>query len=318
MNDHHLEDTAEYGGAVSLANTAPVWEPFGKVEADIAAVSHPGKVRVDNEDHYLVIRGGRSFRTCMTNLPAGLVPDELEDVIHGIAVADGMGGCAGGEVASREAIAEFVRLVLETPDWIFGGEEPYITELFSRARQRFQEVNAALLARVRQEPELRGMGTTLTLAWNLGNHLIVAHVGDSRAYLLRHGELHRLTRDHTRAEELAARGAIARVDIANHRLRHVLTDVVGGWKGRGVPDIDRIGLENGDRLLVCTDGLTEMVDDATIAAELQADRNPSADLACQSLLKCALQRGGKDNVTIVVAAYKLGSSLAASSPGSNA
>jgi protein phosphatase len=149
------------------------------------------------------------------------------------------------------------------------------------------------------------MGTTLTLAWSLGGELFVAHVGDSRAYLLRHGKLHRLTRDHTRAQELADLGVISDEDVATHRLRHVLTQALGICEGGGEPDMERIRLDDGDRLLVCTDGLTNMVDEATITAELDPARNASADAACQRLLELALNRGGKDNVTIVVAGYQI-------------
>src|SRR5262249_29528717 len=133
--------------------------------------------------------------------------------------------------------------------------------------------------------------------------LLIAYVGDSRAYLFRGGTLRRLTRDHTKAQELADCGVIAQEDVATHRLRHILTQALGVWEGGGEPDIERIGLEDGDRLLVCTDAVTDMVDEPTIAAELAPGRNASAALACQALLAWALARGGKDNVTIVVAVY---------------
>lgn len=311
MGHSQLDDTEEYIASDSPAAMGAPRRRFVKVEPDIAAVSDPGKVRENNEDHYLVASAGRYLRTWMTNLPAEMVPDKYEDVAYGIVVADGLGGMARGEVASREAIAHFVRLVLETPDWIFGLEEPDLAEVMRRAAVRFSDVNAALLELARRDPKLQRMGTTLTLVMSLGTELLVAHVGDSRVYLLRRETLRQLTRDHTQAQELVDKGLLAAEDAATHRLRNVLTEVVGIWPDGGAPDIERIRLEDGDRLLVCTDGLTGMVDDATIAAELDPKRNASADSACSSLLNLALERGGKDNVTIVVASYHV-----ASEPGS--
>jgi protein phosphatase len=305
MGHNRLEDTADYVASAPEPGSSVLRHRLSKVAPDIAAVSHAGKVRSNNEDHYLVARAGRFLRTWMTNLPGGLVPDEFEDVLYGMAVADGMGGMAAGEVASQEAIAVLLKLVLDTSDWVFGRDESDVEERIRRTVERFHSVNAALFEHAQRDPRLGGMGTTLTLASSFGADLVIAHIGDSPVYLLRQGTLRRLTQDHTRAQELADMGVIAQKDVATHRLRNVLTQVLGVWEGGGEPDVRRIGLEDGDCLLVCTDGLTDMVDEATIAAELESARNVSADRACQSLLALALERGGKDNVTIVVAVYHI-------------
>jgi protein phosphatase len=273
------------------------------VEVDLAALSHPGRVRTNNEDHYLVFRAVRSLRTCMTNLPEVLLPCDFEETVHVMGVADGIGGRAAGEVASQLALALFVDLVLDTPDWIFSHDELRMVEVLKRAVQRFRSVNAALLERARRDPRLAGMGTTLTVAMSLGLLLTVAHLGDSRVYLLRRGELHRLTWDHTLAQELADLGRDPAEDAATHALRNVLSDAIGLREDGGKPEVRRLRLADGDRLLLCTDGLTEMVDDATIAAEMGRDR-PAAEV-CQGLLDLALDRGGLDNVTIVVAGYRI-------------
>jgi protein phosphatase len=297
------EDTAEFLTSTQAAEL-PTPRPRGTpVEVDGAALSHPGRVRPNNEDHYLVLRAGRYLRTWMTNLPEGSVPHEFEETVYGMAVADGVGGRAAGEVASRLALTLLVDLVLDTPDWIFSLDEPQLTEVFHRAAWRFRTVNAALLERARRDPALAGMGTTLTVAMSLGPDFIVVHVGDSRVYLLRRGVLHRLTRDHTLAQELADLGRLPDEDVATHALRNVLTDAIGLWEEGGEPDVRRLPLADGDRLLLCTDGLTEMVDDATIAAELGRNR-PAAEI-CQALLDLALDRGGLDNVTVVVAGYRI-------------
>ena len=146
-------------------------------------------------------------------------------------------------------------------------------------------------------PDLRDMGTTLSLALSLSDALIVAHVGDSRAYLFRGGELHRLTRDHTIGQQLADRDPAA----AAH-LSHVLTRCIGGCDTGCEPDVVQCRLADGDRLLLCTDGLTDMVDDASIAREL--GRGTSSDEVCRALVEQALDSGGRDNVTVVVATYR--------------
>jgi protein phosphatase len=260
-------------------------------------------VRPNNEDHYLVARGGRYLHTLLTNLPEGSVPREFEDTVHGMVVADGMGGRAAGEVASRLAITYLVDLVLNTPDWIFGLSQPQKEELLRRAAERFRAVNAALLERARRDVELAGMGTTLTLAWNFRTVLFLAHLGDSRAYLLRGGTLHKLTRDHTLAQGLADAGVIAEQEVATHWLRHVLTQGIGIAESRSEAQVHRADLADGDRLLLCTDGLTEMVDEATIAATLGGD-TPAAETS-QALVDLALKAGGKDNVTAVVCGYRV-------------
>jgi protein phosphatase len=149
------------------------------------------------------------------------------------------------------------------------------------------------------------MGTTMTAARNLGADLIVAHVGDSRAYLLRGAEFRQLTRDHTLAQDLADRRGIGQADVATHIFRHALTRALGGtveWKG---VDVAQVELADGDRLLLCSDGLTEMVAPPTVAATLRAA--PTARAACDALVGLALENGGRDNVTVVVAAYQIGS-----------
>ena len=232
-----------------------------------------------------------------------MVPPDHEDTGYGMIVADGMGGMAAGEVASRMAITLLIELVLETPDWILAPDEAQMEEVIARAAGRFRDVNEAVVEQARHDPGLAGMGTTLTMALSLGTDLLIAHVGDSPAYLFRQGELHKLTRDHTLAQEMADRGQISAGDVARHRFRHVLTHAIGIRGAGGEPEIRRLRLADGDRLLLCTDGLTDMVDDATIAAELR--RQASSAETCQALVDLALDRGGKDNVTVVVADYRV-------------
>jgi PPM family protein phosphatase len=272
------------------------------VRIDVSAQSHPGHHRANNEDHFFVTRLGRTLQTLTTSLPAGDVPEHTEEVNYVMVVADGMGGHAAGEVASRMAISALVSLALDVPDWIFKVDEEHARELERRSRTRVQEVGAMLLERGRREPALHGMGTTLTAARSLGRDLLITHVGDSRAYLLRAGSLHRLTRDHTYAQLLVDTGELAPSDVAGSRHRHILTNALGGSIENVQVDTDRLLLEDGDRVLLCSDGLTDLVDDGTITSIMR--ESPRSSNACERLVQRALDNGGQDNVTVIVAAYR--------------
>jgi protein phosphatase len=294
-------DTAEYPIPAGRSDAAVQAESSPFVRADIAALSHTGKVRPNNEDNFLVVRFGRFLQTMLSSLPDGDLSPHYGLGGYGIAVADGMGGMAAGEVASRRAITLLVNLVLETPDWILSHEEPYVDTVVERAVERFSRVNQSIIEQARREPKLRGMGTTLTVACSLGLDLLITHVGDSPVYLFRGGHLHRLTQDHTVAQRMAEHGTIALRDVPS-RYHHMLTHAIGIRDDGSEPDIHRFRLADGDRLLLCTDGLTDMVDDATIGALLHQHR--SSKDACQALVDRALERGGKDNVTVVLADYQ--------------
>jgi serine/threonine protein phosphatase PrpC len=273
------------------------------VEIDVDARSHPGHRRANNEDHFFVTRLGRTLETMITSVPAEDVPVRTEEVNYLMVVADGMGGHAAGEIASRMAISALVSLALDVPDWIFKVDEENAPEIERRSRKYVREVGAMLVERGRRDEALYGMGTTLTAVRSLGRDLMITHVGDSRAYLLRAGGLHRLTRDHTFAQLLIDTGQCTPGDATVSRHRHVLTNALGGTIENVQVDTDQLQLEDGDRLLLCTDGLTDLVDDQTITNILR-ETTRSSD-ACERLVQRALDNGGRDNVTVIVAAYQL-------------
>ena len=286
-----------------LVAAAPDSPYSSLVRIDVHAQSHPGYHRTNNEDHFFVTRLGRTLQTLITSLPAGAVPEHTEEVNYVMVVADGMGGHAAGEIASQMAISALVSLALDVPDWIFKIDEEHAREVERRAIARVQEVGAMLIERGRREVALRGMGTTLTAVRSLGRDLQITHVGDSRAYLLRGGILHRLTRDHTYAQMLVDVGELAPGDVADSRHRHVLTNALGGSCVDVHVDTDQMQLEDGDRLLLCSDGLTDLVDDVAITRIL-LEATKSSD-ACERLVQQALDSGGRDNITVIVAAYRL-------------
>jgi PPM family protein phosphatase len=273
------------------------------VQVDVSALSHVGHHRDNNEDHFLVTKASRSLQTITTSLPDGDIPPQVDEVNYVMVVADGMGGHAAGEVASRMAIAELIKMALETPDWILRVEAGNTREIKRRSRTRVQKVGAMIVEHGQREPALKGMGTTLTLVRSLGRDLMITHVGDSRAYLLRGRQLHRLTRDHTYAQLLVDIGELEPAEVAKSQHRHVLTNALGGATEEVHVDTDRAVLEDGDRLLLCSDGLTDLVDDEAILRLLQG-ASASKD-ACELLVHEALARGGRDNVTVIVAAFKL-------------
>jgi protein phosphatase len=302
MNPETLPDTADFPAPPKVDGDQSPGPSFPTVRAEICGRSHPGKAKANNEDNFLIVRFGRFLQTMMTSLPESDLATEYAHAGYGMAVADGMGGMAAGEVASRLAIHVLVNLVLETPDWILSLEEAYADEVAARAVRRFYQVNESIIERARREPGLKGMGTTLTLACSLGTELLIVHVGDSPAYLLRGKELHRLTRDHTVAQKMAATGTLPHQPVAS-RYRHVLTHAIGVREAGSEPDVRRLQLDDGDRLLLCTDGLSDMVDDPMISGLLQSQA--TSESACEALIDAALARGGRDNVTVIVATYQV-------------
>jgi PPM family protein phosphatase len=271
----------------------------GKVRVDCAALSHRGLVRPNNEDHFFVSRIGRFLEPLLTNL-AG-VETLFEEEGHGMLVADGLGGAAAGEVASALAIRTLLSLVKETRDWIMSPLGKDVDRIMERMMERYRLIDAALIKEAADNEHLQGMGTTMTLACNVGATLMLVHIGDSRGYLYRHGVLSQLTRDHTLAQALVDLGDLRRIEDGTTHMRHALVRLLGGKGGQCQPDVQRLSLLDKDILVLCTDGLTDMVDDAGIQAILAANA-PAAD-TCRALLEQAMKNGGRDNVTAIVARF---------------
>ncbi|QDU20360.1 PP2C family protein-serine/threonine phosphatase [Urbifossiella limnaea] len=288
-NEHDtVDDVPSLGGGASRA--------VGPIFVDAAGRTHVGHARKSNEDNFHITRFGRYLRTVASSLTAPDTPDDFEQVGYGFAVADGVGGSAAGEVASRLAITLIIDLVLQTPDWVFAENAIDVRTVMARTARRFGLVNDAVVAEAAARPGLRGMGSTLSLAISMGAELIVAHVGDSPVFLYRGGRLLRLTRDHTvPTSQLGVHPAVAA------RVRLALTHAIGIPATGGAPELSRHKLADRDRILLCTDGLTDLVSEDDIADELG---RVSAEDACQALVGRALDRGGGDNVTVVVASFR--------------
>jgi serine/threonine protein phosphatase PrpC len=287
----------------STPSSAPHAEPRREITVDISGLSDRGLRRDQNEDHFLISRLDRTWQMLQSNLEPGALPPSSQETVYGMIVADGMGGHAGGEVASRMAITKFVEYALRTPNLFVRLDPQTAQETRTRMSQRFEAVKDALVRQADRDSGLTGMGTTMTMACIFNAELLVAHVGDSRAYLYRRGHLVPLTRDQTMAQEMLETGLISESDLASNPLRHVLTGVLGT---QGTPistEVRAIRLENGDQILLCSDGLTEMVDDTAIAKVIGEPGVRSARI-CEQLVSLANAHGGRDNITVIAARYQ--------------
>lgn len=259
-----------------------------------------GKVRDTNEDQFLIAVLVKELQIQWTSLPQRNFR-RSNDRSHLFVVADGMGGRAGGETASALAIDSVESFVLESLKWFAqckGEEHDHVLADFQRS---LSQASSCVKAEAARRPELHGMGTTLTVAYSLNDELFVAHAGDSRCYLMRRRALYRLTRDHTLVDEMVHCGELTADEARHHRLRHIITNVVGG----GCPEIEvevhKLQLEAGDLVLLCSDGLTEMLSNEKISQILTSE--PDAEQACRQLVASANAAGGNDNITVVVAHF---------------
>jgi protein phosphatase len=210
-------------------------------------------------------------------------------------VADGMGGRAGGDVASRIAIDTLTAKLASN-----GRSDVSNDERIMAVQRAIRTSNQAIRDEAVKRQELIGMGTTIVIGAIAHDTagMIVAHVGDSRAYLLRHGALSRLTRDHSLVEEALAQGELSEEQALEHPLRHMLTRAVGAEPDVD-PDVSVTALHPHDLILMCTDGLTKMLSDDDILAILSRAR-ASSEATCAALVTEANRRGGDDNVSVII------------------
>jgi PPM family protein phosphatase len=242
---------------------------------EVASLSDVGCQRENNEDSFSYWES----------------PDDSTFVRLGrlAIVADGMGGCEGGQFASRIAVESVEQIYISSAE-----PDPQ-----QRLLQGFREAHARIQQRARENPGLHGMGTTLTAFSLVGDRLYFAHIGDSRLYLLRAGKLHLVTHDHSLVSRLVETGIIRAEDADNHPQKHVLTAAVGIAEENQPDSSDApVPLEKSDVLLICTDGLWGQVSEPELE-HILASQAPSE--ACRSLVQLAKDRGGPDNITLQIA-----------------
>ena len=236
-----------------------------------AGLTDPGRVRRRNEDAFV----------CTPPL---------------FAVADGMGGAQAGEIASRLAAAAFRDYLAHAPEDVDLDPE-------ARLRSIIQEANRRIYARAANDPKVSGMGTTVTAALLSGGRVAVGHVGDSRAYRVRDGNLEQLTQDHSLVADLVRSGRLTPQEAEIHPQRSVITRALGTDAAVVVDSFSAVA-QPGDVFLLCSDGLTTMVDEGTLLETIAG--TPDLDAAARSLVAAANARGGEDNVTVVLFALEEG------------
>lgn len=253
-----------------------MFDPGYKIRLRSSARTSVGQVRENNEDN-IDLWTGEQFVLAV--------------------VADGMGGAAAGEQASRIAVETIQNgLSLQEPNDAL--ERVAYDALTDRLREVIQDANLSIMQRAQKDPEMRGMGTTVTLAFVRGTEVIIAHVGDSRAYHVSYdGEITQITSDHSFVEALFAAGHITREQAEEHPMRNVLYRALGQTEDVDV-DVYKSRIHVGDRLVLCSDGLTRHVKPTEIARVVLSNDDPAA--TSQLLIDLANSRGGEDNVSVIV------------------
>lgn len=262
-------------------------------------------VRRANEDQYMLARLSKIFEV----LQASLANEELKELTgqtaYLVVVSDGIGGVVAGEQASTMVLQQVQRYMVEAAKWFFRWyENPEETqEAIQDLQKGLEGIDRAIIEASQNQPSLSGMAATLTVARILGPDLVITHVGDSRAYLFRNNKLQQITKDHTVTQMLVDSGALSPEEAKHHHMRNIVLNVLGG-KDPGVKgEIHQLILNNNDRLLLCTDGLTNPVDLPEIEEILQRISDPQQ--ACDALIQAALNHGGPDNITAVIAHYQI-------------
>jgi serine/threonine protein phosphatase PrpC len=252
----------------------------------VAALSHPGLVRERNEDAFLVDEGA---------------PEQAQSgAWQLIAVADGVGGHSAGDIASELALDAVEASLADLPLRIESLGDGWRDVLEARLRESLAAAQEAVQDHARRHPEREGMATTLVMAVLSRGWLGIVHVGDSRAYVLRGGCAHPLTADHTWAAEELERGALDPSEVERSPLRRSITRAVGLSRGEEA-DVAWLRLVPGDVVVLATDGLTRYVEEESILATIEA--LPNLEDAARNLVERALEAGGRDNITVVIARF---------------
>ena len=241
-------------------------------------VTNVGRVRTNNEDCFRIVAP-----------------------LHLFVLSDGMGGEAHGEVASALAVETVVQHCVDGQKnaavTLYGEQRPDWSDKTKRLSSAAHLANQKIFESARDHPEQEGMGATLTAAWIDGSRLSIAHVGDSRAYLLRSGSLQQLTSDHSLVAEQVRQGILTPMEAEESAMQSVLLRALGSQPEIQI-DAEEHLLIARDILLLCSDGLTRMVIEPEIAGTLQSE--PDATRAAEKLVELANDRGGSDNITVVV------------------
>jgi len=265
-------------------------------EIDFFGLTHPGKVRKNNQDHFFMGAVRKRLEVYLTSLP-DLHQRRIEDerVAFIAMAADGVGGGNKGEEASRLALEHATSYITQSMQVYYGSAGPE-TDFTEALQDAAMQIHAEVIRRAKEDPDLEGMATTLTLWFGVWPWYYLLQVGDSRYYMYSEGKLRQVTRDQTMAEELIDQGVFTRSQALSTRWAHVLSSSIGG--SQTAPVVTRLPASWGLTHLICSDGLTKHVSDEKIRQRLA--EMTSARQVCETLLQDALEDGGSDNITIIV------------------
>jgi PPM family protein phosphatase len=272
------------------------------VVLETAASSVCGALHSQNTDHYIAIRLGRTQETVLSSLAEFDLPPRFTEYGYAMAVADGLGDRSSGAVASRVVLSTLAHLLIRYGKWNVRVDASKLDEVTDQGEFFYRRANDAILEARRADPLLADMAASITAMYVSGSDLFFAHVGHAKGFLFRDGNLVQLTVDHTLDQDHQDGQDQRRSSRRKHDFAHELTDVLGGQAEPRI-DIEHFELFNGDRLVLCTNGLTDALNENTIAGVLALRRRP-AD-TCQRLIELARAAHAADDVTVVVADYRL-------------
>jgi protein phosphatase len=265
-------------------------------ELDLFGLTHPGRVRKENQDHFLVSTVHQQVVVHGSSLPdPNTLPLRGERLGTLMLVADGVGSGAG-EDASRLAVATVTEYASDTMRCFHQAGRTAEQAFFDALKGAALKAHDAVRAEASTRQGTRSMATTLTLVLVVWPTMYVTQVGDSRCYVFLDDKLQRVTRDQTVAQDLVDKGVMPAERQADSPLSHVLASAIGG--SEAMPDVRKVELRRGCVVLLCSDGLTKHVADQEIEAALRG--MTSSEQACRSLVELALERGGSDNITVLV------------------
>lgn len=275
---------------------------------EVAGFSKCGLLQRDNTDHFLAIRLGRLQETLTTSLAAGDLPPRFEEYAYAMVVADGLGAQGTGARASRLALSTLAHLAVRYGKWNVRVDGDAAADIIEQGEFFYRQVGDAMAQAARADVRLSDMATSLTAVYIAGADLFFAHLGHSRAFLFRNGVLIQLTMEHTLERLISASVALRRARLearrpraAEQRTADVATDA-GPRQDAPEVTIEHVQLWSGDRVVMCTDGLSNAVPEDRMAAVLAGHR--SADEDCRRLVDLALANGATDSATVVIADYR--------------
>lgn len=266
-----------------------------KLAYEFGAATHVGLKRSENQDNYIVLRRVRTQQLLLTSMPTESLVLPTDET-YAIAVADGMGGMGQGGLASEIAIRTGWELAGRTTSWMMKLDNLDSAELTERIEGFVYLMQQAFVQEYEANPQFANSGTTFTSAYFVSSFAAISQIGDSPCFLWRDGTMRRVSVDHTIEQEFISAGVAP--EIAG-KFSHMLTRCLGHESQNARPDVHFLRLRPGDQLLICTDGLTDMVAEPHIATAI--DEGQSAQAVCDALIRLALEAGGKDNVTAVLA-----------------